>query len=195
MPRGRDPWRDRALRPGCERGRARDRRRDPRDRRPVHLRGARYRGPRAGAGARRRRPRQQGVGGCDGRDRDGAGPPRVAGARRAMIVDRPWGRTQTFALNQPATARLVTVVPGGDTGAHYHRLRDELWIVLDRGLTIEIGNRTLQPEPGDELQVPAEEPHRIRCGPDAPGRVLQIAFGYASEDDRLPVEGAPSGDA
>jgi len=25
--------------------------------------------------------------------------------------------------------------------------------------------------------------------------VLQIAFGYASEDDRLPVEGAPSGDA
>jgi hypothetical protein len=44
-------------------------------------------------------------------------------------------------------------------------------------------------------QIPAEEPHRIRCGPDAPGRVLQIAFGYASEDDRLPVEGAPSGDA
>ena len=112
-----------------------------------------------------------------------------------MIVDRPWGRTQTFALNQPATARLVTVVPGGDTGAHYHRLRDELWIVLDTGLTIEIGNRTLEPTPGDELRVPAEEPHRIRCGPDGPGRVLQIAFGYASEDDRLPVEGAPAPDA
>jgi mannose-6-phosphate isomerase-like protein (cupin superfamily) len=111
-----------------------------------------------------------------------------------MIVDRPWGKTQTYALNQPATARLVTVVPGGDTGAHYHRLRDELWIVLDRGLTIEIGNRTLEPEPGDELQVPAEEPHRIRCGPESSGRVLQIAFGYASEDDRLPVEGAPTGD-
>ena len=103
-----------------------------------------------------------------------------------MIVDRPWGRTQTYALNQPATARLVTVVPGGDTGAHYHRLRDELWIVLDGGLTIEIGNRVLEPVPGDELQVPAEEPHRIRCGPDGPGRILQIAFGYASEDDRLP---------
>ena len=86
-----------------------------------------------------------------------------------MIVDRPWGRTQTYALNQPATARLVTVVPGGDTGAHYHRLRDE-------------------------LQVPAEEPHRIRCGPDGPGRILQIAFGYASEDDRLPVDGTSAPD-
>ena len=111
-----------------------------------------------------------------------------------MIVDRPWGRTQTYALNQPATARLVTVVPGGDTGAHYHQLRDELWIVLDGGLTIEIGNRVLEPVPGDELQVPAEEPHRIRCGPDGPGRILQIAFGYASEDDRLPVDGASTPD-
>jgi mannose-6-phosphate isomerase-like protein (cupin superfamily) len=112
-----------------------------------------------------------------------------------MIVEQPWGRMQTYALNQPATVRLVTVVPEGDTGAHYHRLRDELWIVLDPGLTIEIGNRVLQPGPGEEIQVPAEEPHRIRCGASRAGRVLQIAFGYASEDDRLPVEGAPAGDA
>jgi len=111
-----------------------------------------------------------------------------------MIVDHAWGRTQTYALNQPATARLVTIVPGGDTGAHYHRLRDELWIVLDAGLTIDIGNRVIEPAPGDELQVPAEEPHRIRCGAAVPARVLQIAFGYASEDDRLPVEGGPRGD-
>jgi mannose-6-phosphate isomerase-like protein (cupin superfamily) len=112
-----------------------------------------------------------------------------------VIVEQPWGRLQTYALNQPATVRLVTVLPGGDTGAHYHRLRDELWIVLDPGLSIEIGNRVLAPAPGDEVQVPAEEPHRIRSRADVPGRVLQIAFGYASEDDRLPVEGAPSGDA
>ena len=59
---------------------------------------------------------------------------------------------------------------------------------------IDVGNRVLHPEPGDELQVPAEEPHRIRCGEAGPGRVLQIAFGYQSDDDRLPVEGGPVGD-
>jgi mannose-1-phosphate guanylyltransferase/mannose-6-phosphate isomerase len=111
-----------------------------------------------------------------------------------MIIDHPWGRMQTYALNQPATVRLVTVKPGGDSGAHYHRLRDELWIVLDPGLSVELGNRVWDPAVGEEFQVPAEEPHRIRCGADAPGRILQIAFGYASEDDRLPVEGAPRGD-
>jgi mannose-1-phosphate guanylyltransferase/mannose-6-phosphate isomerase len=105
-----------------------------------------------------------------------------------VIIDRPWGRTQTFALNQPATVRLVTVQPGGDTGAHYHQLRDELWVVLDEGLTIEVGNRVVHPTVGQELQVPAEEPHRITCEADGPARVLQIAFGYASEDDRLPVD-------
>ena len=43
-----------------------------------------------------------------------------------MIVDRPWGRLATYALNQPVTVRLVTVDPGARTGAHYHRLREEM---------------------------------------------------------------------
>ena len=104
-----------------------------------------------------------------------------------MIVDRPWGRLATYVLNQMATVRLVTVRPGAETGAHYHQLRDEMWVVLDPGLTVEIGNRVVVAEPGEEFTIPAEEAHQVRCtGPD-PGRILQIAFGYASEDDRLPV--------
>jgi mannose-6-phosphate isomerase-like protein (cupin superfamily) len=89
---------------------------------------------------------------------------------------------------------VITVEPAQETSVHFHRMRDETWVVLDVGLTIEIGNRVLRPEPGDELQVPAEEPHRIRCDEHASGRVLQIAFGYQSDDDRLPVEGGPPGD-
>ena len=111
-----------------------------------------------------------------------------------MIVDRPWGRVATFALNQTTTVRLVTVRPGAGTGAHYHRLRDEMWIVLDEGLTIEIGNRVLPASSGDEFTVPAEEPHRVRCTGSEAGRILQIAFGYSSEDDRLAADGAPAED-
>jgi hypothetical protein len=36
--------------------------------------------------------------------------------------------------------------------------------------------------------VPAEEAHRVRCTGPGPGRILQIAFGYSSEDDRLLVD-------
>jgi mannose-6-phosphate isomerase len=105
-----------------------------------------------------------------------------------MIVDRPWGRLSTYALNQPVTVRLVTVDPGARTGAHYHRLREETWVVLDPGLTVEIGNRTVEAGVGEEFSVPAEEAHRVRCTGPTPGRILQIAFGYSSEDDRLLVD-------
>jgi mannose-6-phosphate isomerase len=105
-----------------------------------------------------------------------------------MIVDKPWGRVVTYALNQPSSVRLITVQPGSETSIHYHRMRDETWVVLDEGLQIEIGDRTLHPEPGAEFVIPAEETHRIRCTGGAPGRILEIAYGYTSEDDALRLE-------
>ena len=105
-----------------------------------------------------------------------------------MIVDKPWGRVVTYALNQPSSVRLITVQPGSETSIHYHRMRDETWVVLDQGLQIEIGDRSLLPEPGAEFVIPAEETHRIRCTGDAPGRILEIAYGYTSEDDALRLE-------
>jgi Mannose-6-phosphate isomerase len=86
-----------------------------------------------------------------------------------MIVDRPWGRVSTYALNQPVTVRVVTVDPGATTGAHYHRLREEMWIVLDPGLTLEIGNRT----------VVARGPNRAgssRSRSDTPARTTAFSW-------------------
>jgi mannose-1-phosphate guanylyltransferase/mannose-6-phosphate isomerase/mannose-1-phosphate guanylyltransferase/mannose-6-phosphate isomerase len=64
-------------------------------------------------------------------------------------------------------------------------MRDETWVVLDPGLEIEIGETVSVPEPGDEFMIPAEQTHRIRCVGDMPGRILEIAYGYTSEDDSL----------
>ena len=105
-----------------------------------------------------------------------------------MIVDKPWGRVTTYALNQPASVRVITVEPGQETSVHYHRMRDEMWVVLDPGLVIEIGEQELRPEPGEEFVIPAEETHRIRCTAAAPGRILEVAYGYTSEDDSLRLE-------
>jgi mannose-6-phosphate isomerase len=105
-----------------------------------------------------------------------------------MIVDKPWGRVATYALNQPSSVRVITVEPGQETSIHYHRMRDEMWVVLDEGLAIEIGDRTLTPDPGEEFVIPAEQTHRIRCEGDRPGRILEIAYGYTSEDDSLRLE-------
>jgi mannose-1-phosphate guanylyltransferase/mannose-6-phosphate isomerase len=100
-----------------------------------------------------------------------------------VIVDKPWGKVVTYALNQPSSVRVITVEPGQETSVHFHRLRDEMWVVLDPGLTIAIGNRVVQAVPGGEFQVSAETAHRITNGGQTRGRVLEIAYGYTTEDD------------
>lgn len=100
-----------------------------------------------------------------------------------MIVDKPWGKVTTYALNQPGSVRLIRIDPGQETSEHYHQLREEMWVVLDEGLRIQIGNKTVQARVGDEFIVSSEEPHRITNTSEAAGRVLEIAFGYTTEED------------
>jgi mannose-6-phosphate isomerase len=105
-----------------------------------------------------------------------------------MIIDKPWGKVVTYALNQPSSVRVITVEPGQETSVHYHQMRDEMWVVLDPGLTLQIGNKVVEAMPGEEFMVSAETTHRITNPAAARGRVLEIAYGYTTEDDTLRLE-------
>jgi mannose-6-phosphate isomerase-like protein (cupin superfamily) len=100
-----------------------------------------------------------------------------------MILDKPWGKVTTYALNQPSSVRVISIEPGHVTSEHFHRLRDEMWVVLDPGLRVQIGNKSVEAKPGDEFMVTSEEPHRIANKSQRRGRVLEIAYGYTTEDD------------
>jgi mannose-6-phosphate isomerase-like protein (cupin superfamily) len=105
-----------------------------------------------------------------------------------MIVEKPWGKVTTYALNQPASVRVIAVESEQSTSEHYHQLRDEMWVILDDGLRVQIGNRVVDARPGDEFVVSAEEPHRITNTGSRRGRVLEIAHGYTTEDDTLRLQ-------
>ena len=105
-----------------------------------------------------------------------------------MIVEKPWGKVVTYALNQPSSVRIIIVEPHQETSVHYHRMRDEMWVVLDPGLTLQIGNRIVEADVGEEFMVGAETAHRISNRGEARGRVLEIAYGYTTEDDALRIE-------
>src|SRR6266542_3245644 len=45
---------------------------------------------------------------------------------RALIVEKPWGKVTTYALNQPSSVRIITIEPAQETSVHYHQLRDEM---------------------------------------------------------------------
>lgn len=99
-----------------------------------------------------------------------------------MRIKKPWGKVQEYVQNQTATVRLIYMEPHQETSLHRHHLRDDMWVILDDGLSIQIGNETKNPAAGEEFVIPSESLHRI-ISKDTPGRVLEINFGYSNEED------------
>jgi mannose-6-phosphate isomerase len=99
-------------------------------------------------------------------------------ARPAVgFVERPWGSFRQYAHNQPCTVSLMTVQPGRRLSLQSHTGRAELWIVLDDGAVVQVGDTERICRAGDEFWIPANERHRLGCRGDQPVRVLEVAFG------------------
>ena len=100
-----------------------------------------------------------------------------------MIVEKPWGKVTTYALNQPSSVRVITIDPGQETSEHYHQLRDEMWTVLDEGLRVQIGNRVVDARPGDEFVVSAEHIGLLRYARSRDVLRLQDDYGRPLEPE------------
>ncbi len=105
-------------------------------------------------------------------------------------VDKPWGRFEQYTRNLPSTVKIITVVPGGCLSRQYHHHRDELWVVLDPGAKVELGEKVLEPAPEKKLFIPRGTVHRLSCVGEAAVRVLEVSFGEFDEDDIVRLEDA-----
>jgi mannose-1-phosphate guanylyltransferase/mannose-6-phosphate isomerase len=99
------------------------------------------------------------------------------------FVTRPWGSFKQFANNEDCTVSLMTVLPGQRLSLQSHTGRAELWIVIDDGAQVQVGDETRECKAGDEIWIPAGEHHRLSCAGDKPVRVLEVAFGNWQQDD------------
>lgn len=99
-----------------------------------------------------------------------------------MILRKSWGLIKEYNFNQVCTVRLLVMNPGESTSVHFHRLRDDMWVILDDGLEVQVGDRRYLPREGDEFVIGAGVEHCIRGG-EKRGRVLEINYGYTTEDD------------
>jgi mannose-1-phosphate guanylyltransferase/mannose-6-phosphate isomerase len=89
---------------------------------------------------------------------------------------RPWGSQKQYAHNQEVTVTLIVLSPGHRLSLQSHANRAELWIVLDEGAVIQVGEEVLHPKPGDEIWIPAGVRHRLsNTGVEV--RVLEVGFG------------------
>ena len=99
-----------------------------------------------------------------------------------LEVEKPWGRFEQYTHNLPSTVKVITVQQGGALSLQYHHRRDELWVVLDAGARVELGDAVLNPQEGDKIFIPRMTTHRLSAG-DKAVRILEVSFGDFDEGD------------
>ncbi|MDR1304355.1 MAG: phosphomannose isomerase type II C-terminal cupin domain [Verrucomicrobiales bacterium] len=99
------------------------------------------------------------------------------------FVERPWGAFKQYAFNRDCTVSLMTVRPGQRLSLQAHTGRAELWIVLDDGARVQVGDTVSDRRAGDEVWIPANARHRLSCAGERPVRVLEVAFGNWQQAD------------
>lgn len=97
-------------------------------------------------------------------------------------VSRPWGTFSQYAHNQEVTVSLMTVEPDQRLSLQSHTGRSELWIVLDDGAAIQVGEEIIHPSAGAEIWIPADTAHRLSSLGQRV-RVLEVAFGNWQQQD------------
>ena len=98
-------------------------------------------------------------------------------------VVRPWGEFKQYAFNRECTVSLMEVRPGMRLSLQSHTGRAELWIVLDAGARVQVGDEERDCAPGEEIWIRANEKHRLSCSGNQTCRVLEVAFGNWQQAD------------
>jgi mannose-6-phosphate isomerase len=99
------------------------------------------------------------------------------------FVSRPWGTFFQYANNEDCTVSLMTVLPGQRLSLQSHTGRAELWIVIDNGAIVQVGDDISEYKAGDQIWIPANERHRLTNESETPIRVLEVAFGNWQQED------------
>ncbi len=103
----------------------------------------------------------------------------------ARRIERPWGRMDVLVLEHSlCSIRIITIDAGRRLSLQRHTERDELFIPIDDGLKVQIGQdgdlKTVNR--GKRIFVPRNSWHRLGA-PPWKVRCVEIAFGRYDQND------------
>ena len=121
-------------------------------------------------------------------------PERKIGTRETQdqtrLSVRPWGVVRLLVRNQRCSVDWTTANRGGVTSLHSHRVREELWVMLDEGAEVVVGDEVLHPDVGEQILMKAGVKHRLINNTDHPIQMIAISFGEWAEEDQIRREDA-----
>lgn len=103
------------------------------------------------------------------------------------IFHRPWGSFENLKTGKNWHIKIIDVLKGKRLSSQSHKLRDELWIVLEgQGAALvedvesrKISNHKLRA--GDKIFIPRGAKHRLAA--ISALKITEISFGKFDEDD------------
>lgn len=105
-----------------------------------------------------------------------------------MKIKKEWGEIKQLAFNQPCSVKVIEIWSKKGTTYHYHHFREDVWYILDDGVGVVINGKEYIAKQGDEFFIPAGVPHRLFSPDNKPVRVLEIAYGFNEESDKVVVD-------
>lgn len=100
---------------------------------------------------------------------------------------RPWGHMDIYAMNEKCTVKMLTVKPGQSLSLQRHKLRDQLYVILDP-IQIHSGPtpteiRVIDAIPGMAFWFERGHIHRAVNTGSQSARYLEVAYGIYKEKD------------
>ncbi|MBR9702794.1 cupin domain-containing protein [Candidatus Woesearchaeota archaeon] len=115
---------------------------------------------------------------------------RVVGLNKhdKYVEERPWGSFEQFTHNEESTVKILTIKAGGLLSYQVHKLRIELWRIIEGEGHIILNDKRIDVKPGDEFLIKPGDKHRI--GSESGLKFLEISFGHFDEADEVRLEDA-----
>lgn len=109
---------------------------------------------------------------------------------------RPWGHFENIAEVCGSNLKIITVKPGQRLSLQAHKLRDEVWVVLEGTIIAEtkyslssVSSPNLNLlQKGGQIKIYKGTLHRMSCYGKDPAVVLEVSFGDFDEEDIIRYE-------
>lgn len=106
--------------------------------------------------------------------------------KKDNYIKRPWGGYSIIKKTSLFWIKKIYVNQEARLSLQSHKLRTEIWVILEGSIIAQIGTKKQKGKAGDFFLVLPNQKHRITATENAV--ILEIAFGLVREGDIVRYE-------
>lgn len=102
---------------------------------------------------------------------------------KSLGTTHTWGREVTVVNTDLYCFKEIHLTGRGDhqSSLHYHRIKDETFIIRKGVIHLELGAESLVLNPSQIIHIPAGTPHRFRCLSSV-GLIFEVSTHHEDSD-------------